>query len=45
VLGGPREPLLALGVGEYTDSGEKMRFFLKDIGEDVQFRDQTYCPS
>ena len=29
MLGGPRKPLLALGVGEYVDSGEKMRFSLK----------------
>jgi hypothetical protein len=45
VLRGLREPLLALGVEEYVDSGKKMRFFLKDIGADVRSRDQTYGPS
>jgi hypothetical protein len=45
VLGGLREPLLALGVGEQADSGEKMRSSLKDIGVDVRSRDQMYDPS
>ena len=36
MLGGPREFVLALGVGELVGSGVKMRFFLKDVGPDVQ---------
>jgi hypothetical protein len=31
VLGGPREFVLALRVGEYVDNGKKMRFSLKDV--------------
>jgi hypothetical protein len=33
---------VALGVGEYVDSGEKMKFSLKDVGADVRSRDQMY---
>jgi hypothetical protein len=34
--------LLALGVGEKANSGEKIRFSMKDIGEDVWSHDRTY---
>jgi hypothetical protein len=37
--------LVALGVGELADSGEKMRFSLKTLRADVQYRDWTYNPS
>jgi hypothetical protein len=36
--------VIALGVREYANSGEKMRFFLKDIKVDVRYRDGMYCP-
>jgi hypothetical protein len=45
MLGGPKKPLLALGVEEYVDNGEKIRFSLKDVGADIRSCDQTYGPS
>ena len=34
--------MLALGVREWENSGEKMRFFLKDVGANVRSHDRTY---
>jgi hypothetical protein len=45
VLRGPRKPLLALEVGEYVDSGENMRFSLKNVRTDIRSRDWTYDSS
>jgi hypothetical protein len=34
--------MMVLGVEEYAGSGEKMRFFLKDVKVDIGSRDRTY---
>ena len=42
MLGGLRKHLLASGVREQANNGKKMRFSLKTLRVDVQYRDQMY---
>jgi hypothetical protein len=37
--------LVALGVEEYADNEEKMRFFPKTLKADVRYRDRRYGQS